>query len=183
MRGELQNRLAPRRAIEQSQSVIDRVFLRRRSQFVHETFDDEDIVRWPHTSPPGSRNAGWLDADIIDMHIRQSVLQVYCRLDSVAIQAVLEGRRKPPRKNGGASQPVRPRDGLSAGIEASRDAVIEIGPVHIVLDVFLATPNNLHRPSDLLGNLHRTGDAIDLEPPAETTADQVIVDDDLVQRR
>ena len=35
----------------------------------------------------------------------------------------------------------------------------------------------------MLGDLDGASDAVDLEPPAEAAADQMIVDDDLVQRQ
>ena len=52
-----------------------------------------------------------------------------------------------------------------------------------MLDVLLAGPDHLHRPVDLLGDLHRLGDAVDLEPPAEAAAEQVVVDADLLRRQ
>ncbi len=52
-----------------------------------------------------------------------------------------------------------------------------------MLDIFLARPYDLHGTVDVLGDLDRAGDAVHLEPPAEATADQVIVDDDLFERK
>ena len=68
-------------------------------------------------------------------------------------------------------------------IEAGGDPVEEIGPVHVVLDVFLAGPHDLHRAVDMLGDLDGADDAVGLQPPAEAAADQMIVDHDLVQRQ
>ena len=48
------------------------------------------------------------------------------------------------------------------------------GAVHIVLDVFLATPNNLHRPIHLFRDLDGEDVAVDIKPPAETAADQMV---------
>ena len=75
-----------------------------------------------------------------------------------------------------------PRHGHSVGIQAGGDPVEEIGPVHVVLDVFLARPDDLDRTIDLLGDLDGANDAVDVEPPAESAADEVVVYDDLVQR-
>src|SRR5438876_11272917 len=74
-----------------------------------------------------------------------------------------------------------PGDRLSRRIETGGQAVEEIGPVHIVLDVFLAGPYDLDGAIDLFGDLDGAGDAVDLQPPAESAADQVIVDHHLVQ--
>ena len=74
-----------------------------------------------------------------------------------------------------------PGDRLAVRVEAGGNAVEVIGPVHVVLDVLLAGPHDLHRTVHLLGDLDRLGDAVDLEPAAEAAAEQVIVDHDLVQ--
>ncbi len=52
-----------------------------------------------------------------------------------------------------------------------------------MLDVFLARPDHLDRTIDLLGDLDRANDAVDFETPAEPAADEMVVDDDLVQRQ
>ena len=55
-------------------------------------------------------------------------------------------------------------------------------PVHVVLDVFLAGPDDFDRAVDMLGDFDRARDAIDLQAPTESTPDQMIVHDDFVQR-
>ena len=52
-----------------------------------------------------------------------------------------------------------------------------------MLDIFLAGPHDLDGTVDMLGDLDGANDAIDLQPPAEAAADQMIVDHDLVQRQ
>ena len=52
-----------------------------------------------------------------------------------------------------------------------------------MLDVFLARPDDLDGTIDMLGDLDGADHAVDLQPPAEAAADQMIVDDDLVQRQ
>ena len=42
---------------------------------------------------------------------------------------------------------------------------------------------DLHRAIDLAGDLHRLGDAVDIEPAAEAAAEQVIVDLHLLRRQ
>src|SRR4029077_8165084 len=60
-------------------------------------------------------------------------------------------------------------------------AVEEIGPVHVVLDVFLAGPHDLDGAVDMLRDLDGASDTVDLQPPAKATADEMIVDHHLVQ--
>ena len=50
-----------------------------------------------------------------------------------------------------------------------------------MLDVFLAGTHDLDRPLNMLGDLDGASDTVDLEPAAETAADQMIVRDNLVQ--
>ena len=42
---------------------------------------------------------------------------------------------------------------------------------------------DLHRPVDLLRDLHGLGDAVHLEPAAEAAAEQMVVDHDLLRRQ
>ena len=51
------------------------------------------------------------------------------------------------------------------------------------LDVLLARPHDLDRAFDVFRDLGRARDAIDLQPPAEPAADQMIVHDDPVERQ
>ena len=51
-----------------------------------------------------------------------------------------------------------------------------------MLDVFLAGPDDLDRPVDLFGDANGGDHHVGLEPAAEAAAEQVIVDDDLVDR-
>ena len=76
-----------------------------------------------------------------------------------------------------------PGDRHSLVVETSRYPVEESGPVHIVLDVFLAGPDDLDRTVDMLRDLDGASDTIDLQPPAKAAANQMVVHDDLVQRQ
>jgi hypothetical protein len=78
---------------------------------------------------------------------------------------------------------VVPGDRHPFPIETGRHPVEPIRPVHVVLDVFLARPDDLDGAVDMLCDLNGANDAIDLEPPAKPAADQMIVDHDLVQRQ
>ena len=88
--------------------------------------------------------------------------------------------RGPAGQDRGGRDPVRPGDGPAARVQASREAVVIIGPVQIVLDILLARPDDLHGAIDLLGDLYGPDHAIDIEPAAEAAADQMIVDLDLL---
>ena len=44
-----------------------------------------------------------------------------------------------------------------------------------MLNVFLAGVYDLHRTIDLLGDLHGPDHAIDVEPPAKTASDQMVM--------
>ena len=73
--------------------------------------------------------------------------------------------------------------GLPLCVEAGRQAIEPVGPVHVVLDVFLARPHDLDRSVDLPGDLRRPLDAVDFEPAAEAAADQVLVQHDFLERQ
>jgi hypothetical protein len=88
-----------------------------------------------------------------------------------------------PRDDRRAREAIVPRDRHSALVEAGGDAVEEIGPIHVVLDVFLARPHDLDGALDLLRDLHGARDTVALQAAPKTAADQMIVDDDLVERQ
>ena len=157
--------------------------LRRGRQFVHETFGDKDIVRRPDAAPEGGRNAGRLHPQILDVHVRERVNEINRAFCGVGVETILERRREPSRKDRGARETIMPGDWHSFVIETSRHSVEEIGPIHVMLDIFLAGPHDLHGAVDLLRDLDGANDAIDLQPPAKSTADQMIVDRDLIQRQ
>ena len=73
--------------------------------------------------------------------------------------------------------------GLPLLVEPGGNAVEPIRPVHVVLDVFLTRPHDLHGTIDMLGDLDGADRAVGLQPPAEAAADQMIVDDDLLRRQ
>src|SRR6201988_4387453 len=67
-------------------------------------------------------------------------------------------------------------------IETRGNSVEPIRPIHVVLDIFLAGPDDLDRAVDMLRDPDRAFDTIALQPPAEAAADQMIVERDLLQR-
>src|SRR5262245_38884122 len=52
---------------------------------------------------------------------------------------------------------------------------VEVGTVHVVLDVFFATPDEFYRSIDLFGDFHRLCDEIDLEAATKAATEHVIV--------
>ena len=72
-----------------------------------------------------------------------------------------------------------PGDRHPIRIETGGHPVEPIRPVHIMLDVFLAGPHHFDRAVDMFGDFYRARDAIDLQAPAESTPDQMIVDERL----
>ena len=73
-------------------------------------------------------------------------------------------------------------DELILRVEASGKAVVVIGPVHIVLNVFFAAPDNLHRPIDLLCDRDRLRDPVHVQPPSEAATEKVVMNSDLFGR-
>ena len=68
--------------------------------------------------------------------------------------------------------------GWPLAVETGRHAVVVVGPVHAVADVFLTAPDNLHRaihpPRDLDGEQRAVG----VQATAKATAEKVVVDSD-----
>ena len=76
-----------------------------------------------------------------------------------------------------------PGDRSAVFVQASRDPVIVVRPIHIVLDVLFAGPHHLHRTGDLLCDLHRPDDEVHLKPTAEAAAQEVIMHLDFLRRQ
>ena len=182
-RGKLEDGFGAGRLVEEGQPIGDRILLRRRRQFVHEAFGHEDIVRRPDAAPEGGRNARRFHPHILDVHVREGIDQIDRAFGGVGVETIVERRREPSRDDRGAREAMVPGDRHSFLIETGGHPVEEIGPIHVVLDVFLAGPDDLDGTVDMLGDLDGASDAIDLQPPAKAAADQMIVDHDLVQRQ
>src|SRR6202035_4296195 len=120
---------------------------------------------------------------VLDLDRGDVVDQLYRPVQRVAVETVLERGRRPAREDRRAYEPVRPRDRLAARVQPRRDPVVVVRAIHIVLDVFLTCPDHLHGPVDLLGDADGLGDVVDLEAPAETAAQEVVVHYDLLQRQ
>src|ERR1700738_549633 len=68
-------------------------------------------------------------------------------------------------------------------IETGGYPVDKVRPIHVMLDIFLAGPDDLNRSVHVHRDLNRAGDAINLESATKAAANQVIVNHDLVQRQ
>ena len=60
--------------------------------------------------------------------------------------------------------------------------VVKIRTIHIVLDVFFAAPDELHRSLDLFRDLNSLCDKVDLEAAAKASTEHVVVYCDLFGR-
>src|SRR5215813_1011830 len=78
---------------------------------------------------------------------------------------------------------MTPGDRHTLVIETRGHSVEPIRAVHVVLDIFLARPHDLDRALDLPRDLNGADDTVDVQPAPEPATDEMIVDDDLVQRQ
>ena len=116
------------------------------------------------------------------MKVRQVIDKIDRAFGRVRIESVGETWRQPARDDRRAREAVTPGDGPAFVIETSRHPVEPIRPVHVVLDVFLARPYDLHGAVDMLRDLDGADCPVGFQPSAEAAADQMIVDDDLLDR-
>ena len=78
---------------------------------------------------------------------------------------------------------MHPRDRLTFRIQCRRKAVVVIRSIHIVLDVRFAIPDHLDGALYLLADPHGQGDIVDLQAPAECSAQVEVMDDDSFRRQ
>ena len=180
--GEIEAGEKPRLLRQMRAAEGDPILPRGVRELVDEALDDEDIVAGTDAAPEAGRNAGRLGANIFDVKVRRVVGNIDGAVDRIDVDAVLEGRRQPARHDGGTGDFVVPGRDPAVG-EACGEAIEIEWPVEGLLDVLFARPDHLDRAVYLLRDAHRLGDVVDLEPPAEAAADQMIVDDDLLERK
>src|SRR3981189_693752 len=167
LRGKLEDGFGPGRLVEEGEPIGDRLLLRHRRQFVHEAFGHKNVVRRPAAAPERPRNARRFYSQILDVHVREGIGQINRALGGVGVDTVGEQGRGPSRDDRRARETMVPGDGHSSFIETGRHPVEETGPVHVVLDVFLARPHDLDRTFDMLRDLDGANDAIDLQAATE----------------
>src|SRR5471030_1374498 len=151
-------------------AILHRIDLRLRGQLVHETLNHEGATSRTYTAPERGGYVHGLLAHIVDELIREVVRKVGSNFHRIRVKAVLECRWSEPRHNGRPHNAMLPRDGLAVGIEAGGDDVVVIRAIHVVLDVLLARPRDLHGCADLLADLQRLADEIGFQPAPEAAA-------------
>src|SRR5262245_49399881 len=175
-RGHRKDRFGARTLIEESQPIRHWILLCGGRQLVHEALDDEDIVGGPDAAPEGCWNPWRLHPHIVDVHAWQGISEVDCAFGRVRVETILEKRWCPSGDDGGACEAMVPGDRHTLVIETGGHPVEPIRAVHVVLDVFLARPHDLDRALDMLCDLNRARDTVDVQSPSEAAADQMIVD-------
>src|SRR5262245_9002311 len=175
--------LGARRFVEQCPAIGDRILFRGGCQLVDKAFGDEGIVRGANAAPESGRNARGLHAHEFDMEVRQVVDQIDRTFRRVGIKAVLEARRQPARDHRRAGETIVPGNGPALGIQSGGYAVNPIGAIHVVLDILLTRPDDLHGAVDMLRDLNGTDGDVRFQPPAKPATEQMIVDDDLLRRQ
>ena len=181
-RHEVERRQQPRVLPKHRAAEIDRILARLARQLVHEAFDGEHVVVGADPAPEPGRHRRRFGPHIFDMEIGNVVGHVDRAIDGVDVDAFLERRRQPARQDRPNRRPVFPADDLAVR-QARGDRVAIDRAIDIVLDVFLAGPYHLHRPVDLLGDANGRDHHVGLEPAAEAAAEQMVVDDHLLDRK
>src|SRR5262245_40676680 len=129
------------------------------------------IACWADAAPEGRRNAWRLHAHIFDMEVRQVVDEIDRTFRRVGIKTVLESRWQPPRDHRGAGETIIPGNRPALIIQSRGDAIEPIRTIHVVLDIFLARPDDLNGTFDLLCDLDGTDSAVGVQPTAKPAAD------------
>src|SRR5208283_31650 len=76
---------------------------------------------------------------------------------------------------------MSPSDRHTLCVQPGCKTVIVIGTIDVVLNILFASPHDLNREINLMGDLHSPGDTIDVEATAKPAPEQVVVDRDLFQ--
>ena len=182
LRHEIEHVKKARLLAEHRAAEVDRVLARLARKLVHETFDRKHVVVGTDAAPEAGRHRRRFGLHIFDMEIGNVVGHIDGGIDGVDIDAFLERGRQPARQYGRAGDPILPADDLAAGQGRGNRVAID-RTIDIVLDVFLAGPHHFHGSIDLLCNANRRNHHVGLEPAAETATEQVVVDDDFLDRK
>src|SRR5262245_12890039 len=177
LRGNLQDVLRAWLLVEQSDAVGERILLRTDRELVHEALDHEGSASRSNAAPPGRVHpGGGFLLDIVDVNGAAVVGLIRRGLHRVPINTVFHRfGTVVARDDGGAGDSMRPAHRLASRIEPRADAVVIVWAVQVVLNVFLARPDHLHRPTHLLRDLHRPHGPVVVETAAESAAQQVVV--------
>src|SRR5258706_13947829 len=110
------------------------------------------------------------------MNIAEPVRLIRRGVDRIGIDAVLDPWREVARDDRRAGDAVRPRYRLALRVHARAQAVVVVRAIHVVLDVFLASPDHLDGPPHLPGVLHGPHLPAVPEARAESPPQQMMVD-------
>src|SRR6185312_7196964 len=133
---------------------------------IDEGLDHEAIVGDSNASPPAGVHDRLLVAHVFDPDVRDVVEQLHRPVQRISIEPVLERGRCPAGENGDAYDPVVPGGQLAARIEAGGDPVVVVGAIDVVLNIFLARPDDLDWALDLLSDTDGLSDVVMLQAPA-----------------
>ncbi len=151
-------------------AVCERIRLGGHGELVDEALDHEGIVRDADAAPEAGVQDPFLMAHVLDLDRGDVVDQVHRPVERVAVEPVPKRRWQPTGQDRRTHEAVRPRDWPAARVQAGGDPVVVVGPVDVVLDVFLTAPNDFHGPVDLPRDAHGLGDVVDLQAAAEAAA-------------
>ena len=149
-------------------------------EFVDIAFHEEGILRGADRAPEHHRHMRVLqhaaDADIRDLVAGGGEALHRLRFDAVLHFA--DADRTHDRTDGNAGVEGRRQP---VGAERCFQAHGGLRPVAVVTHVLFARPHQLHRLADLLGDQNRLAHFVIGRAAAETTAEEAIVDDDLLR--
>jgi hypothetical protein len=179
-RGEIEHRERAWLLAQKRPPIGDGIAAGLVGEFVHEAFDDESVVGRADASPPIELD-GRIMADPVHPDGRQVVGRIPGAIDRILIEPSLRPSALveilPDRSGRDA---VGPGNRQAVGAEPGGHAIVIGRPEAVVPNILLARPDDLDGVVDLPGKGDRLLDRIGLKTPAETPADQVIVDTDLV---
>src|SRR5262249_14267168 len=151
------------------------MFLCSRSEFVDKTRDDINIVRRTYASPKRRWNCCRFYPRKLNPLVGNCIRKIDGPIHPIHIDAILEEWWSEAGHDRRSRDPVGPRQGHSCTVKTGGYAVIVVGSIHIVLDVFLAAPNDLDRIVQLRRDEGRLHDEVEFKPSSETTAQQVVM--------
>ena len=152
----------------------DRILSRLVRELIDEALDGEHVVVRADTAPEPGDDPRWLFLIELDAKIGNVVGDVLGRIDAIGINALLEEGGQKARHHGRPRHPVLPASD-SIALETSPEKIVIGGPVDVVADILLASPHDLYRPVDVLGDPRGGVSHVRLQPPAEAPADQMVV--------
>src|SRR3984957_4595419 len=161
---------------------VHRILAGLSRQFVHKAFNRKHVVVGTDAAPEPGRYRRRFGPDKLDVQVGDVVGDVDRAIDAVDVDAILEPRRKPARHDRRAADLVLPADDFAVG-QGRGDGVAIDRTKNIMLDVFFAGPHDLDGAIDLLGYAHGRDHHVGLELAAKTAAEQVVVDDYLLDRQ